>query len=317
MADRRSFIPNVPEHGDPDRKRVLNVLAQRRYRQRRKERIQALEVRATANPVSGSETRTAARSSEAETNSEEGLGMVYDNESSRREDHVIQRISPQPDEDSYNPRRPSLPFAVIDPVTPNPFIEFDFDFLTETIDIGPELQSFETSQFTFPDDATLEVLELRVLKAGLGIAEMLGCSDSVYDFTASRVFDSTTLPIAQLPSNLVSTDVQRRVPHHPIFDILPWPSVRTKFICIFAQPDQMRPPAARDPMAIMQLIFDMDDPAEGLRVTGSQVYEEENWEIGQAFFTNWWWALDRAVVDNSNYLRAKRGAEKLRVLPLN
>jgi hypothetical protein len=264
--------------------------------------------------------------------------MVYDNESSPRKDHLIQGVSPQPDETSYNPRRPSLPFAVIDPETPNPFIEFcthqssfsylplfnemstfihDFDFLAETTGIGPELQSFETSQFTFPDDATLEVLELRVLKAGLGIAEMLGCSDSVYDFTACRVFDSTTLPVAQLPSNLVSTDVQRRVPHHPIFDILPWPSVRTKFICVFAQTDQVRPPAARDPMAIMQLIFDMDDPAEGLRVTGSQVYEEENWEIGQAFFTNWWWALDRAVVDNSNYLRAKRGAEKLRLMPPN
>jgi hypothetical protein len=187
----------------------------------------------------------------------------------------------------------------------------DLDILGDSTDICAELQSFETSQFTFPDDAALEVSELQVLKACFCIAEMLGCADSVCDITAQRVFDSATLPITQLPSNLESTEVQRRVPHHPLFDILPWPSVRTKFICVFAQPAQMRPPAARDPLALMQLIFDTDDFAEGLRLAGAEAYKETNWEVGQAFFTNWWWALDPTVVENSNLLRAKRGAEKL------
>jgi hypothetical protein len=67
-------------------------------------------------------------------------------------------------------------------------------------------------------------------------------------------------------------------------------------------------------MALMQVIFDMDDSAEGVRVTGSEMYKEGNWEIGQAFFANWWWALDRSVVENSNTLRRKRGADKLRLL---
>jgi hypothetical protein len=55
----------------------------------------------------------------------------------------------------------------------------------------------------------------------------------------------------------------------------------------------------------MQLIFDMDDSAEGLRFAGAEAYKETNWEVGQAFFTNWWWALDLTVVENSNLLRAK------------
>jgi hypothetical protein len=154
-----------------------------------------------------------------------------------------------------------------------------------------------------------------VLTAGLGIAQMLGCAESIFDFNTLRVFDSATLPLTTLPQNLRPTEVQKRVPHHPLFDILPWPSVRTKFICVFAQPMQMRPPAARDPMALMQVIFDMDDSAEGVRVTGSDMYKEGNWEIGQTFFANWWWALDRSVVENSNTLRRKRGADKLRLLP--
>lgn len=182
------------------------------------------------------------------------------------------------------------------------------------MDIFAELQSFETSLFTFTDDAALEVSELQVLKAGFCIAEMLGCADSVYDITAQRVFDSPTPPITQLPSNLESTEVQRRVPHHPLFDILPWPSVRTKFICAFAQPAQMRPPAARDPLALMQLIFYTDDSAEGLRFAGAEAYKETNWEVCEAFVTNWRWALDPTVVENSNSLRAKSGAEKLRLI---
>lgn len=36
----------LPTPGDPDRKRVLNVLAQRRYRQRKREKLAALEAKA-------------------------------------------------------------------------------------------------------------------------------------------------------------------------------------------------------------------------------------------------------------------------------
>jgi hypothetical protein len=49
-ADRRKKTKTpeaVPDAGDPDRKRVLNVLAQRRYRQKRKEKIAALEAQAS------------------------------------------------------------------------------------------------------------------------------------------------------------------------------------------------------------------------------------------------------------------------------
>lgn len=182
-------------------------------------------------------------------------------------------------------------------------------------DFGSELQNLESSQFTFPDDGTLDVPELQVMKAGLNIAEMLGCAESLWDFSALRVLEKSSIPASFLPPNLEPTEVQRRIPHHPLFDLFPWPSVRTKLVIVFSQPVQARPPVARDPMALMQMFYDMDDFAEGLKISGEDWYSEENWEVGQAFFTNWWWALDRSVVDCSNALRAKRGAHKLMLGP--
>jgi hypothetical protein len=182
-------------------------------------------------------------------------------------------------------------------------------------DFSSELQSLESSQFTFPDDGTLDVPELQVMKAGLYIAEMLGCAESLWDFTALRVCDNLSIRTPLLPPNLEPTEVQRRIPHHPLFDLFPWPSVRTKLIIVFSQPVQTRPPAARDPLALMQMFYDMDDSAEGLKISGSDWHSGENWEVGQAFFKNWWWVFDRSVIDNSNVLRAKRGAQKLMLAP--
>ncbi len=182
-------------------------------------------------------------------------------------------------------------------------------------DLSSELQSLESSQFTFPDEGTLDVPSLQVMKAGLYIAEMLDCAESLWDFSALRVFDKSSIPTPFLPPNLEPTEVQRRIPHHPLLDLFPWPSVRTKLIIVFSQPVQFRPPIARDPLALMHMYYDIDDSAEGLRISGSDWHSAENWEVGQTLFKNWWWAFDRSVVDSSNALRAKRGAQKLMLGP--
>lgn len=181
--------------------------------------------------------------------------------------------------------------------------------------LGQELQSLESSQFTFPDDTGLEVPALSVLRAGVTIAQLLGCEHSLWDPNASGVLELGQNPLLTLPASLEPTEAQKRIPHHPMLDILPWPSVRTKLICVFALPQQVRPPAARDPLALAQMMSDMDDDAEGFRVSGGGSFNVADWEVGQAFFRNWWWALDRSVIDRSNALRAKRGAGRLQLLP--
>lgn len=75
----------------------------------------------------------------------------------------------------------------------------------------------------------------------------------------------------------------------------------------------MRPPSARDPLAVMHLLMDIDDESEGFRIHGEDGFDDKNWEIGEKFFQNWWWALDREIVENSNRLRNKRGASKLKL----
>jgi hypothetical protein len=157
----------------------------------------------------------------------------------------------------------------------------------------------------------MDIPVLSVMKAGYNIASLLGCRDTMWDLTSRRTLAPTSLSEIQLPPNIEPTTAQQLIPHHPLFDILPWPSVRTKLITIFSMPVLARPMIARDPMALMQLFYDLDDSAEGLRVSGFDWREEKNWEVGQKVFENWWFVLDRDIIRRSNTLREMRGAGRL------
>jgi hypothetical protein len=181
---------------------------------------------------------------------------------------------------------------------------------SQMIPFSPQSYSpFSPQRDAFADDATMEIPVLKVLKAGLQIAKMLGCEQSMWDPTSSRVL--APIIAGNIPTWLQPTEAQQRIMHHPLLDILPWPSVRTKLICMFAQPVEMRPASAQDPLAVMNMVVDIDDDAEGCRVEGEDGLVGDNWEIGQAFFRNWWWALDRSIIEQSNRVRAARGAARL------
>ncbi|KAL4878405.1 hypothetical protein BJY04DRAFT_221131 [Aspergillus karnatakaensis] len=117
-----------------------------------------------------------------------------------------------------------------------------------------------------------------------------------------------SIDITALPPHLQPTATQLHLPHHPLFDILPWPSTRTKLIQIFNLPLILRPKSAQDPLGILRLVYDMEDEkGEGIKIQGSDAFEEGNWEIGQVVFENWWWAFDSGVVDRSARGRRGRG----------
>lgn len=92
---------------------------------------------------------------------------------------------------------------------------------------------------------------LTTMEVSLRIANMLGLADELLDLTLSRVLDVSKIPVplADLPENLRPTEAQLILPHYPVIDVLPWPSVRTRLICLFNQPDRLRPLAARGSMA--------------------------------------------------------------------
>lgn len=184
------------------------------------------------------------------------------------------------------------------------------------------------STFDFPDSYHFPVHELTLLRAFLRIATRLGCcSAEVWSGTALSPFCTSTTggggggggtaaAVDRLPETWRPTTTQVLVPHHPLLDFLPWPSARDKLIAVFSLPVEGRPEAARGPLALYNLAYDMEDAAEGVRIWGSDPYDAAGWEVGQVFFERWWFIFDRAVVEQSNRLRELRGAAALRMQSL-
>ena len=145
----------------------------------------------------------------------------------------------------------------------------------------------------------------------MAIAELLGCDQVLWDPEMRWTFNPQHAVL--LPPNLQPTTAQKLIPHHPMFDILPWPSLRTKLITTFSLPPEMRHPNARDPMALVFLVQDLEDTEEPCRVDGPNGLSDKDWEIGEVFFKHWWWTLDRSIIENTNKLRQRRGAARLRL----
>ncbi|KAL1792283.1 hypothetical protein ACET3X_008790 [Alternaria dauci] len=328
MSSQQAPVPY-----DPERKRVLNVLAQRRYRQRRRERLRFLETvlhASGANAVCGLNTEVQLQHS-AEPLAPEPCGTdrfrsnpVYDpfqGFENTAVDAPSMGLAPC---DMLFSTSASSSSYVGNQFGIDPILSYanDARSYTSTFDsqLSAELQDLETSQFTFPSEHIIDIPGFKTMEVSLRIAQMLGIGDELLDLSRSRVLDVSkiSVPLGDLPENLRPTEAQLLLPHSPMIDILPWPSVRTKLICLFSQPDQLRPPIARGTTGIMRLLYSIDDELEGLRVVSDaneQGYNVKGWEVGQAVFKDWWWVLDSRIVSNSNRLRSMRGAPTLELPP--
>ena len=183
----------------------------------------------------------------------------------------------------------------------------------------------------------------------MSIANALGlCIENLWNPSYKHVMPACASYPIFLPENLRPVPAQLVIPHHPVLDILPWPTMRQKLILMLALPSKMRPLIAREddddgtqafgtwPLfgqfsgstaagqskAIIQLIQDVDDFQDGggLRVHGNSVvlgegneYVEEVWEVGESFYKNWWFCIDQKVIDQSNKRRKERGLGRLRL----
>lgn len=211
--------------------------------------------------------------------------------------------------------------------------------------LSDQLQISESSTFTFPDDHTIEIPSLKLLNAAMKVALRLNVAHILWDLTAVSPFyqgpaekgqqhssppsltsssssssssptssslpsSSTPNPTPQdtIPPHLRPTRTQLILPHHPMLDILPWPSTRDKLIQIFNLPPALRPKSAQDPIGMVRLAYDMeDDGGEGIRIHGADVFEPASWEIGQVVFERWWWAFEGGLVEKCDRARKGRG----------
>ncbi|KAH6692377.1 hypothetical protein F5X68DRAFT_273656 [Plectosphaerella plurivora] len=168
----------------------------------------------------------------------------------------------------------------------------------------------------FADSSLLSVCELSLLRAAVMIAGRLGCTDDMWSLTAASPFiTGTSMAAGLLPSTWRPTASQLMTPHHPVIDLLPWPTVRDRILGLISLPDEARPEHAKGQLATINLAYDMEDPAEGIRIIGSDVYDPANWEIGQVLFQRWWFVFDRDVIAQSNRMRRARGAPPLTLTP--
>ena len=169
------------------------------------------------------------------------------------------------------------------------------------------------SNFSFPDSYLLPMSELALLRAFLRIGARLGCTAGagMWDMSAKSIFSRPNRLPLLLPEEWEPTPSQLRVPHHPVLDFLPWPSVRERVITVLDLPDDARPPSAAGPLAVVQFVYDMEDTAEGMRIWGGNPCDPQAWEVGQVLFERWWYIFDRAVIDQSNRWRELRGAPRL------
>ncbi|KAM0328024.1 hypothetical protein ACHAQA_005425 [Verticillium albo-atrum] len=334
-------VPDIDEDA-AERKRVLNVLAQRRYRERKRDKHNA---------------RTKTKQQEPHpppAASDEVSGAAPpENPAAAASGPPLSEPLPVPEPDILDLDLPWDATSLEETAVPClaegfayvPYVDTNWDslsssssssgFITDstTLDttINPTylaatstsvVSSPRATSFTpppppvddFADRYLLPISDLTLLSALINIAGRMGCSSEVWSPLANSPFNlGVGTPAALLPTTWRPTPTQVQLPHHPVLDFLPWPAVRDRIISVFNMPVALRPPGARDPLALMNFAYDMEDQAEGVRIWGGDPYDETGWEVGQVFFERWWFIFDRDVVAQSNRLREMRGAARLRM----
>ncbi|KAF5610001.1 DUF3425 domain protein [Fusarium subglutinans] len=353
-------VPNIDEDA-AERKRVLNVLAQRRYRGSslscnqaslrpdrhigEKKRLDRLKTKAAGS----NESQNSEPQDETAPNSEGRVSKddIYAIPTLKSNLESNLSIPPTTDADilagfdlnltSWNPLGDPLQDLTFAPILPDPNIVPDYlpedhtggdsvinthhdlstDFagadMTMFIDSSPLSSSPSPSEGqTFPDSYQLPLLQHTLLKAVMRIADRLNLKPDLWDLGGNSAFNTgTATPASLLPPSWKPTPSQVAIPHHPVFDLLPWPGVRERAIFILSLPDELRPPRAQGALAIVNFAYDVEDTAEGVRIYGDDPYDPGNWELGQVMFERWWFLFDNNIISTSNRWRRARGAPPL------
>ncbi|KAG8667260.1 hypothetical protein FPOAC2_12418 [Fusarium poae] len=339
-------VPDIDQDA-AERKRVLNVLAQRRYRE--KKRLNRLKTKSTNNDV--------AQNSDPEPEPSRNInGQPFG-------DDIIEIPRTVQDNAQFSNQATNMAMPATIGDTADMLAGLDFsltswsplsemalpsvlpdvnilpEFICEestgdeaspvgassalTADFGePDLATFlDTPSFStspaastesFPDSYNLPVLQLALLKGIILIADRLNCKQGLWDLDGNSAFvTGVATPAALLPANWRPTPLQTSLPHHPVFDLLPWPGVRSRVISILSLPDELRPPRARGELACVNFAYDLEDTAEGVRIHGEDPYDPGSWELGQIAFERWWFLFDSTIINTSNRWRRARGAPPL------
>ncbi|KAK1969439.1 hypothetical protein LY78DRAFT_350661 [Colletotrichum sublineola] len=321
-------VPDI-EQDASERKRVLNVLAQRRYRERKRQsrlgRENSSDAAVPECRVSETDAGSAAPSLVLETG--DPIEQVPDQgrPSANEVDGAIagfnmdasaEWLTDPSDSDSISDTLYGTNPTVFGAGLHVETARVALPSTLSTVDPAMLMQGASLSPPDFPDSYLLPMSDLKVLKALLRVATRLGSYSVMWDPAATSPFNLGMGTAAELlPETWRPTTSQILVPHHPIMDFLPWPDVRDRIINLFSLPDEARPPAARGQLGLVNFAYDLEDSGEGARIWGADPYDASSWEVGQVLFERWWFVFDRKVIDQSNKWRRLRGAATLQIRP--
>ncbi|KZL73795.1 hypothetical protein CT0861_07733, partial [Colletotrichum tofieldiae] len=325
-------VPNIEEDAS-ERKRVLNVLAQRRYRERKRQSRLAREnnKHAVVPERRASETSAGSGPSGAappfvldvtdpiEQGADQGVPLTSEADGATASFN-LDASAVWPTDLSDGGSISDLLYGTNSPVF-GPSVDGEtaraaLPSPPSTIDPASLMDCSSLAPPDFPDSYLLPMSDLKVLNALLRVATRLGSYSVMWDPAATSPFNlGAGTPAEMLPETWRPTASQVLVPHHPIMDFLPWPDVRDRIINLFSLPDEARPPAARGQLGLVNFAYDLEDSGEGARIWGADPYDASSWEVGQVLFERWWFVFDRKVIEQSNRWRRLRGAAALQMRP--
>lgn len=128
--------------------------------------------------------------------------------------------------------------------------------------------------------------------ARIGVSAAVLCSDD----GLSPFFEATIASDSMM--DLVPTSLQRTLPHHPFFDLLPFPRMRDLAMS-----------------ALSMEIFDEDefitDVGQNFYCWGREPALESSWEISPEFIKKWWFMVDKDMLKQTNFWRQNRGLPRI------
>lgn len=109
-----------------------------------------------------------------------------------------------------------------------------------------------------------------------------------------------------IPLDLLPTEVQKRVPHHPWLDFFPSPTLRDNLIVLQDEIDD------EDLCHDLMAFWDTRNTRAGLLVWGPS-WQTTSWEVTESFLTKWGFLLYgcTALLRSTNFWRVQRGERPL------
>jgi Domain of unknown function (DUF3425) len=111
----------------------------------------------------------------------------------------------------------------------------------------------------------------------------------------------------RIPENMLPNQAQLSIEHHPYIDcVFPWSSMRSKILLL------METVFTEEQLCQETLTAHERYGEPAFTVWGDDPMDENSWEISQSFASNWWFLLDRKIINRTNWWRRQQEKPELK-----